>query len=311
METTDIVVAQEVRPMTHNLTPAQIKADHTLILQVMETVMKEGMDYGKIPGCGDKSTLLKPGAEKLLMTFHLAPKPGQVEDIGGPDEIRYRVITEVIHAPSNITVSYGVGEASSNEEKYRWRKAVCQEEWDETSEDRRRHKWSPKWKDGKKVWDKAKGAYVMEKVLQVRTNPSDLANTILKMADKRSVISGVLKATAASSIFTQDLEDLSEDIRAAVAEADAGTMPPAPTMPQAKAAQEPTVQHPADASKPAGAPPKTTPPAAPTKRSYRMMKAKFPSDCPACQESITEGEEIAYDGDNKKAYHPLCVGAKL
>ena len=32
----------------------------------MGAAMKDGEHFGKIPGCGDKPTLLKPGAEKAL-----------------------------------------------------------------------------------------------------------------------------------------------------------------------------------------------------------------------------------------------------
>jgi hypothetical protein len=95
----------------------------------------------------------------------------------------------------------GVGEASSNEEKYKWRKPVCNEEYDETPEDRRREKWFHG-KDGKPNY----------KAKQIRTNPSDVANTILKMAKKRAQIDMTLTATAASDVFDQDLEDLPEGL---------------------------------------------------------------------------------------------------
>ncbi|MGA1847246.1 hypothetical protein [Deferribacter abyssi] len=42
-----------------------------------------------------------------------------------------------------------------------------------------------------------------------KQNPYDIDNTILKMASKRALIAAVLNGTAASDIFTQDVEDLS------------------------------------------------------------------------------------------------------
>ena len=48
---------------------------------------------------------------------------------------------------------------------------------------------------------------------QVRTNPADIANTVLKMAKKRAQIDLTLTATAASDCFTQDVEDLPEELR--------------------------------------------------------------------------------------------------
>jgi hypothetical protein len=42
-------------------------------------------------------------------------------------------------------------------------------------------------------------------------NPADEYNTVLKMANKRSLVAAVLNVTAASDIFTQDLEDTVEE----------------------------------------------------------------------------------------------------
>ena len=39
-------------------------------------------------------------------------------------------------------------------------------------------------------------------------NPYDVKNTLEKMAEKRSLVAAVLIGTAASDIFTQDIEDL-------------------------------------------------------------------------------------------------------
>ncbi|KAA0257514.1 hypothetical protein FHQ18_09230 [Deferribacter autotrophicus] len=43
-----------------------------------------------------------------------------------------------------------------------------------------------------------------------KQNPYDIDNTILKMASKRALIAAVLNGTAASDIFTQDIEDISD-----------------------------------------------------------------------------------------------------
>jgi hypothetical protein len=83
-----------------------------------------------------------------------------------------------------------------DEEKYRWRRAVCDQEWDETAEDRRRTKRSKRGKN-----------QTPTKVKQVRTEPADLANTVLKMATKRSLVAAVLTVTAASDIFAEYTED--------------------------------------------------------------------------------------------------------
>lgn len=180
-------------------TSAEIKANVNLIQHVMHDVMKDGTHFGKIPGCGDSPTLLKPGAEKIMATFRLAADP-EIEDLSTDDECRYRVKTRLI-SPSGVFVGAGIGECSSGEEKYKWRRTYIDEEFNETPEDQRREKWIKPYN---------KQAF---KQKQVRTNPADLRNTILKMAKKRSLVDGVLTATAASDIFTQDIEDMPAEIR--------------------------------------------------------------------------------------------------
>lgn len=177
------------------------------IQEVMKTLMKEGTHFGTIPGT-PKPTLYKPGAEMLLMTFRIAASPCQIEDLSNPDEIRYRVMVRGTNQVTGEIVGEMVGECSSSEEKYKWRKPVCDEEWDETDQALRREKWA-KGKDG---------SY---KVKQVRTSPPDVANTILKMATKRALIALTLVALGASDIFAQDLEDLAEELRESVGESDA------------------------------------------------------------------------------------------
>jgi hypothetical protein len=148
-----------------------------------------------IPGTV-QPTLYKAGAEKIMATFRLAAEP-EILDLSDEDCHRYLVKVRLI-SPSGIALGTGVGEASTNEEKYKWRRASCDEEWNETEDTHRRKKYGRK---------RGGGTYT---VLQVRTNPPDLANTVLKMAKKRALIDAVLTVTAASDCFTQDIEDLPE-----------------------------------------------------------------------------------------------------
>lgn len=194
------VIQSETLPASAN----QIRAQVNLIQEVMESVMQPDVHYGKIPGCGDKPTLLKAGAEKIMATFRLAADP-EVEDLSGPDEARFRVKVRMT-SPSGVFVGAGIGECSSDEEKYKWRRTYIDEEFAETPDDRKRNKWF-------KVYGKP--AY---KQMQIRTNIADVRNTVLKMAKKRALMDAVLTATAASDIFTQDIEDLPSEIRENVAE---------------------------------------------------------------------------------------------
>lgn len=180
-----------------SLTAADVRAQVNLMQDVMQEVMKDGTHYGKIPGTQSKS-LYKAGAEKLMATFRLAAKP-EVEDLSEGGEIAYRVTVNLLTAGGQF-VGAGIGECSSAEEKYSWRAAVHKKEWEATPENRRRVKY---YRDGKEVQ-------------QVRTNPADVANTILKMAKKRAQVDAVITATAASDIFTQDIEDLPEEVVAEI-----------------------------------------------------------------------------------------------
>jgi len=177
---------------TEPMTAVEVRSRINRIQEVMRAVMKEGTHYGTIPGT-NKPTLYKAGSEVLLATFRIAVEPDS-DDLSTADEIRYRVRAKGIDQGSGIFLGSGIGECSSSEEKYRWRSAICDEEWNETPEDRRRN-----------VWKKGNPPY---QIKQVRTNPADVANTILKMAKKRAQIDMTLTVTGASDIFTQDIEDL-------------------------------------------------------------------------------------------------------
>lgn len=177
----------------------QIRDHVNAIQRVMEAVMKKDVHYGVVPGT-DKPALFKPGAETLCKTFHIAPS-FKVEDLSTAEYFRYRVTCIGTHQESGIVLGEGMGAASSMEEKYKWRRAVCDEEFELTEESRRRVKFGKK-RDG--------GTY---RVKQVRAEAADIDNTVLKMACKRASVAMVLNVTAASDIFAQDIEDLPDHLR--------------------------------------------------------------------------------------------------
>lgn len=188
------LVAGEV----HRFSLTEIRERVNLVQEVMRGIMKRDTHYGTIPGT-PKPTLYKPGAEVLCVTFRIAQEY-QIADLGDQYTARFRVTCVGRHQVTGITLGEGVGECSSGEEKYKWRKAVCTEEFDLTPEGMRRLKFSSYQNNVKKV-------------IQVRTEAADLSNTVLKMACKRAMIAMTLNVTAASDIFTQDIEDLPEELR--------------------------------------------------------------------------------------------------
>lgn len=268
------------------LTADEVVAGANLIQQVMKKVMKDGTHYGKVPGCGDKPTLLKPGAEKILSTFRIAVNP-EVEDLSTADCIKYRV--KAVGVSNGKEVGAGIGVCSSNEEKYKWRKAVGGE-FGETPEDRRRKKWKKS----------TNGTYQEE---QVRTSPDDLANTILKMAKKRAMVDLCLTATAASDCFAQDLEDLPAEY------VDIEATPSAHAeMPQRKTAQVQIVQ---EDPKPDFVPPTPEEEFQETQQpqvsdDFKPMKAKYPGVCKGCQKPMAVGSDILYS-KTQGAFHKDCV----
>lgn len=188
------LVAGEV----HRFSASEIRERVNLVQSVMQGIMKRDTHYGTIPGT-PKPTLYKPGAEVLCVTFRIAQEY-RIEDLGDALTARFRVTCVGRHQVTGIVLGEGVGECSSAEEKYKWRAAVCAEEFDLTPDNMRRLKFA-----------KYKGN--VEKKIQVRTEAADLSNTVLKMACKRAMIAMTLNVTAASDIFTQDIEDLPEELR--------------------------------------------------------------------------------------------------
>jgi hypothetical protein len=191
----------ELELVVQPLSAMQVREQVNLIQEVMQSVMKDGTHFGKIPGAGDKPALFKAGAEKLASTFRLAIDP-TVEELSYGNEFRVRIIARVTEMGTGRFLGAGVGEASSSESKYMWRAAVCPEEFDATPESLRREKWNKgSQNNGYKPWTQK----------QVRMNVADVANTILKMAKKRAMVDGILTVTGASDIFTQDIEELPKE----------------------------------------------------------------------------------------------------
>ena len=169
-----------------------------IIQDLMKSMMKPNIHYGNIPGFGNKPSLYKAGAEKILSAFNIVVQP-DVIDLSSETEIRYRVAAKGYS--NGRFVGGGVGECSSNEERLKWRRAVCDDEWNETPEEHRRIKWYK---------DRNRNRQIVT-FKQVRTESADQANTVLKIAKKRALIDLCLTATAASDLFAQDLEDLTPE----------------------------------------------------------------------------------------------------
>lgn len=217
------------------LSATEVRQRVQIIQQIKTEVMKENEHYGVIPGC-KKPSLWKAGTEQLLMTFQLACEP-IVLDLSTPDCAHYRVTCRITHAPTGSYLGSGVGEASTDETKYKWRAATCPAEYENTTADRRRIVW----KQGNRGNEFS--------TFQVRTEVADVANTVLKMAKKRAQVDAVLTVTAASDIFTQDLEDMDAPVvdDSEAINQDSPSSEPVMQMPQRKNAAPQTPVRPAPA----------------------------------------------------------------
>lgn len=207
---------------TH-LSAKDIKAQITLIQEVMRDVMKDGQHYGKIPGCGDKPTLLKPGAEKLSLVFKLRPIMDNDRDIQVVEyEDGHREVRVFCHIMNSIgqEIATGIGSASTKESKHRYRggqktptdRPVPKEYWNLRSEQRTSEAQELIGGRGFGTMKNENGVWVICELGEKVENPdiADVYNTVLKMAKKRAYVDGILSATGASDIFTQDIEDMPE-----------------------------------------------------------------------------------------------------
>lgn len=188
------------------LTAHQIQEQVNTIQFVMRQVMKKDVHYGVIPGTGDKAkpALLKPGAEKICLTFRLVAR-FHVEHTDLAEGHREYSVRCTLYAGGREQ-GEGIGVCSTMESKYRYRwdatgKPVPQNYWDDRDPAKLGGaQFTPRKKDGK--W------HIYQRVAY--ENPADYYNTAAKMAKKRAHIDAVLTTTAASDIFDQDIEEMIE-----------------------------------------------------------------------------------------------------
>jgi len=211
METIDIT------PITTNRDALSHARDrYQLMIDFCRALMREGTDYGVIPGTA-KPTLLKPGAEKLCSLFRLQQRIQlikSIEDFTGEHHkgepfFYYHYRCQLLH--QGDIVAEADGSCNSWEKKYRYREAKricprCQQPAIRSS-DREYYCWAKQGGCGAK-FPLTFDAIVSQQVGLV-PNPEifDQVNTLMKMAQKRSLVAAVLVGCAASEFFTQDLEN--------------------------------------------------------------------------------------------------------
>ncbi len=236
-----------------------------VIAQCMKELMKVNEHYGVIPGTGQrkdadgkdlppKPSLLKPGADLIGFMFRLDADYINEEVIHDPGYIYYRVKCVLTHIPTGKRVGSGVGSCNSREERFhRAAPKKCPRCGKETI-----FRSKPRNKDEERNPDKL-GWYCWAKKSGCGANfqaddetitgqdsgikdPSDLDNSILKMALKRARVDAILTATAASDFFTQDVEDLEGKAAEYIPPQKEGSDPKAQPAPSNQSTQAPTGQ---------------------------------------------------------------------
>jgi len=205
-------------------TVADIKQEMADIKEILTDVMVEGQHYGAIPGCGDKKVLLKPGAEKLSMTFRLRPiinNFGDVIEISLPNNhVNIKVFCHIMSARGD-ELATGIGSCSTMESKFRYRGgekkgtgfSVPTAYWNLKKEGKVKEAHALIGGSGFAP-GKIDGEWQICEIGAKQENPdiADSYNTVLKVAKKRAYVDGILSATCASDTFTQDIEDNEVDV---------------------------------------------------------------------------------------------------
>lgn len=214
-----VVTYQPSLPM---ISIEEVKNQVMAVETCIKTVMVRGRHFGEIPGCGNKPTLLKPGAEMLAKLFQIRPEFKRTRtDLGNGHFEILSSCTMYSHVTGKV-VGEGAGICSTMESKYRWRKAQrsCPKCGIEGSIGRSKFppKDNPKGEPGWYCKDcKAQFDYNEPMIRNQecgRTENSDIAdqyNTVSKMADKRGYVAAVITTTGASDYVTQDIEDFSDN----------------------------------------------------------------------------------------------------
>ena len=201
-----------------------LKVAQKRMARIQRELMQEDVDYGVIPGTGDKPTLLKPGAEKLCKFHHLVPTFEEQILLGdGVSRPHIRVLTTCsLHYESEVgpIVGQGMGAANSWEKKHRWREtqrkcpscgaaAIYRSKYpDKNTGELGWYCFGKKGGCGATFGEKDAAIIDQQQGQTENPDPFDLENTLRKISAKRSQTDATLRTTATSGLFTQDVEDM-------------------------------------------------------------------------------------------------------
>ena len=158
------------------------------VQQAIAGTLKSGQDFDTIPGT-NKPTLLKPGAEKILMMFGLTSEYEIIESVEDWSKGVFAYTVRCILSKDGKKITEGLGNCNSKEDKYRYR-------WVYKNE-------VPLGIDPNTLKSNQYGKLRIE-----NEEIYSQVNTILKMAKKRAQVDATLTVASLSEVFTQDMEDM-------------------------------------------------------------------------------------------------------
>lgn len=165
---------------------------------VVQGALKKDHDFGIIPGT-QKPTLLKPGAEKILMLMGLTSEYSIDDKVQDYEGGFFAFTIKCALSKGGMKITEGFGHANTREGRYtnRW---VTESKLPEgvSKDNLKRREKESKFKAGDKYYEYQVG----------NDDPFTLVNTVLKMAKKRAQVDAVLTVASLSDIFSQDLEDV-------------------------------------------------------------------------------------------------------
>lgn len=179
-----------------------VKSGYVAIRTLVSQVMVKKTDYGEIPGI-KKEVLFKSGAEKIAKLLNLSPKHTCMNRIVRDDLILYEYKCELYNHEGRL-MGDCEGACNSKEEKYRWVKTPL------TSKEATDTELLKKLKAEGTLSKTDYGGETKYFRKVEKKDYYDIANTIMKMAEKRSFVGAILVVTGLSELFTQDMEDFKQ-----------------------------------------------------------------------------------------------------
>lgn len=180
--------------------------------------MVEGLDFGVIPGTGQKPALLQPGAQKTALYFNATPDH-QIERMElGNGHVEFLITTRLVSRSTGVVVGMGLGSCATMEKKYRYRNSsrkcpACgaeaiingNAEWNNGVP----HFLCHKKRGGCGAKFAENNPDILRQTVGQAENPDiyDARNTVLKMAVKRSFVAAALSLGCLSELFTQDIDE--------------------------------------------------------------------------------------------------------